>query len=256
MFSRSITTWGFAVIPLVMASMAMAADPWSPEIKGTAHDFSAQGWSGFQICKPCHAPHFAQSEAVSTRLWNHKLTDATYELKASNPNPSDPSQAGTGTAADDLDRISRLCMSCHDGTVAVDAFGGKTSGDTFVKPENNLSKVRDASGTITDSPTGKNDLTDDHPVGVWAVYDATSTRYNNAVTPNSSGTSGSVKARTKDTTKSLSLYKNASGQYIVSCYSCHNPHGSGITPTGGNKNQNLLRITTDESSLCLTCHNK
>ena len=85
----------------------------SGQIVGSEHDFSSYAWSGGEICKPCHTPHFAM--AGIPRLWNHELTVANYTM-----------HAGPGSAVDDFDLQSRLCLSCHDGTVALDSFGGQT----------------------------------------------------------------------------------------------------------------------------------
>jgi hypothetical protein len=32
------------------------------DIQGSSHDFSSANWAGGEICKPCHAPHSADSE--------------------------------------------------------------------------------------------------------------------------------------------------------------------------------------------------
>src|SRR5947209_13642867 len=83
------------------------------QITGTDHDFSGFAWSDNQICKPCHTPHFAHPERG--QLWNHDIPSATqaYTLFG-----------GTAGTSADIDTVSKLCLGCHDGTVAVDSFGG------------------------------------------------------------------------------------------------------------------------------------
>ena len=86
-------------------------------ITGSAHDFSGDAWSGGEICVPCHTPHGADTTIADAPLWNHELsvqvfTPYTSVTMQASPAPNDP------------DGISRLCLSCHDGTVAVDSFGG------------------------------------------------------------------------------------------------------------------------------------
>ncbi|TAN43003.1 MAG: hypothetical protein EPN25_01870 [Nitrospirae bacterium] len=69
-----------------------------------------------QICIFCHTPHKA---TVSIPLWNHTLSAATYTLPSSATQKSVPSNPPDGS--------SRLCLSCHDGTVplgSVQNFGG------------------------------------------------------------------------------------------------------------------------------------
>ena len=125
-----------ATLALVVAGSAANA-----QIANSRHNFSSYGWSGGEICKPCHTPHFGNADAGA--LWNHALTTATYTMF----------EGEQGTAELNLDRSSRLCLSCHDGTVALDSFGGMT-GTNFIGPAGNV-------GT---------DLQDDHPIGSDAVY--------------------------------------------------------------------------------------
>ena len=116
------------------------------DIENSAHDFSPFGWSRGEICLPCHTPHKANIDVVDAPLWNHEITVASYDTYTS----------GAAVPFDQaLDSRSILCMSCHDGTVALDAFGGNsgTPGNT-IGPAGLL-------GT---------DLTDDHPVGADAIY--------------------------------------------------------------------------------------
>jgi predicted CXXCH cytochrome family protein len=223
-------------------------------IEHTKHNFGANGfsWASGEICKPCHTPHHAAPESVSKRLWNHALTDATYSLKAGTGEPT------SGAAVDVLDRTSRMCMSCHDGTVAVDAFGGATGTTKLGLTRANLSNSMINNEMVKGAT---NDLTNDHPVGIYAAYDTTKGHYNTAVT----GSNGrySVANRVGSMAGSVSLYDfptgtmyaGKAGVYMVSCYTCHNPHGSNIA-VDGEPNKHLLRVTSDGSELCLTCHNK
>lgn len=87
-------------------------------VKGTPHDLSAlsatpgpKAVTERQICVFCHTPHGAYS---STSLWNHRLSVVTrYTL------PNSPTQLSTPT--NPPDGSSKLCLSCHDGTVALGA---------------------------------------------------------------------------------------------------------------------------------------
>lgn len=195
---------------LAVAGLTVGA---SAQIVGSPHDFSSYAWSGGEICKPCHTPHNAMPGLP--RLWNHELTVATYTM-----------HGGTGTAVDDFDTESRLCLSCHDGTVALDSFGGQT-GVNFI-------------------PTGANlgtDLTNDHPVGSDAEYPPD---------PKPSWWDGAfVDAASLPRAVSLSSWEDPSGvtQAVVGCGTCHNPHNSGGYPS-------LLNISNAGSALCLTCHIK
>ena len=108
-------------------------------IQGTAHDLSAV--SGGKVCGFCHTPHRAIAQ---TPLWNHSLSTAVYKIYESSSLEADVGQP-TGS--------SKLCLSCHDGTIALDqTVTGSSGGSTFIEPgAANL-------GT---------DLSDDHPISIF-----------------------------------------------------------------------------------------
>ncbi len=110
-------------------------------IQGTPHDLSAV--PGGNTCSFCHTPHGA---LAGTPLWNHKLSKRIYEVYWSS---SLDAEVGQPTGS------SKLCLSCHDGTIALEATVRGGSGRTYMPPGSaNL-------GT---------DLSDDHPVSF--VYSA------------------------------------------------------------------------------------
>ncbi|MCP4667023.1 MAG: cytochrome C, partial [Deltaproteobacteria bacterium] len=121
----------FFVVTMGFASLSYAV------ISGSAHDFSTFGWSNNEICLPCHTPHNANT-LPDAPLWNHELTTASYTLYTSSTLDATMGQP---------DGRSKLCLSCHDGTVAIDSFGGVTGGTT-----------------ITGDANLGTDLRDDHPV--------------------------------------------------------------------------------------------
>ncbi len=206
-----LTTFWLGSLALIgMAGTANA------QITNSRHDFSSYAWSGGEICKPCHTPHFADYNAG--RLWNHALTTATYTMHG----------GGSGTAVADLDRTSRLCMSCHDGTVALDSFGGMT-GTNFIP---GVAKI----GT---------DLQDDHPIGSQAIYttSTTSTSWN----PQNAqhrvvGPWGELRLRQW-------FDPTGAEQWVVGCRTCHDPHNRGNFG-------HMLQFSNAASHICLTCHIK
>jgi predicted CXXCH cytochrome family protein len=180
------------------------------DIVDSAHDFSEYGWSDGEICKPCHTPHHAITD-VPAPLWNHELTVATYET-----------HSGSGVpAVDALDPTSILCMSCHDGTVALDSFGGN-SGVQYI---------------IGDELIGS-DISDDHPVGADAIYPMVPWMNDPA---NWEGTPHGFELRDMDIDGTI--------ERVVSCATCHEPHNR-------HNNEDMLWVNNSASALCLTCHLK
>lgn len=203
---------------LIATSVAGAA--WltaSADIVGTAHDFTNTSWGGGEICKPCHTPHFADEIGY---LWAHELSTATYTLY-------DGTTSSAG-GVDELDKYSRMCLSCHDGTVALNNFHNGGGPPLFIDSGENL-------GT---------DLSDDHPIGSTAHYPVDGSSQFNEATLFPAGFYGFGTGFFP--TVPLFPFE---GEEVVSCSTCHTPHGkAGI--------DNLLRMDNAGSALCLTCHIK
>ncbi len=193
-------------ITIVLCSVSQGA------ITGSSHDFSTTGWSGGEICLACHAPH-NNASVEDAPLWNHEVSMAVYELYTSPTfTAEDISQPGG---------VSKLCLSCHDGTVAVDAFSGN-SGTHVINNRVNL-------GT---------DLSNDHPISF--TYDSSLATedgglFDPAVTP--SGVAGGTIDRDM-------LFAER-----MECASCHDVHNKF-------SNLHLLKVNNTGSALCLTCHDK
>lgn len=237
-------------------------------VSGTAHDFSPGG-DGSMACQFCHTPHKA---IPGTPLWNHKLSERTYQIYWST---SLDAEVGQPTGS------SKLCLSCHDGTVALDATVNGRPGSAFMPPG------RANLGT---------DLSDDHPVSF--VYSAelaakdpqirhpdslpnefrldefgemqcvtchdphNDTFGHFLVAPNAGsrlcitchnldGWAGSVHATsTAAVGQAQNPYLTQTGYLTVAdngCLSCHRPHSAGGA-------QRLLHFAEEEKN-CLSCHN-
>lgn len=65
-----------------------------------------------EVCIFCHTPHVALLDGP---LWNHSLSSATYTVSLP------PGVTGTqlSTPENPPDGDSKLCLSCHDGTVSL-----------------------------------------------------------------------------------------------------------------------------------------
>ncbi len=113
------------------------------QIDGSPHDLTAVA-GGKTSCSFCHTPHGA---LTGTPLWSHKLSTAVYKIYQSSSLEANVGQP-TGS--------SKLCLSCHDGTVALaESVNSSSPGGAYINPgAANL-------GT---------DLSDDHPISF--VYSA------------------------------------------------------------------------------------
>ncbi len=104
----------------ILLSIAVAAFIYT-DIATSAHDFTSSGWNtDGEICQPCHTPHNADTSVSLSPLWNHEVTTATFTLY------SRATMDATDLGQPDGDSV--LCLSCHDGSVALDSFGGATGG--------------------------------------------------------------------------------------------------------------------------------
>src|SRR5215216_5162445 len=109
-----------AAVPMIAAGFAYG------EITGSKHDFSSQAWSDNQICKPCHTPHNADV-SLTGRIWAHTMSTAQYTyhggtVSGFNDKSTSRDAASVTKQQTDMDNATRLCLSCHDGTVALDSF--------------------------------------------------------------------------------------------------------------------------------------
>jgi len=202
---------------LVLAAGSAVA--WAGTMAGSAHDFSAQGWSAGQICVPCHTPHKSNIAVADAPLWNHALTTATFTLYTSPTLNATMTQPGGG---------SKLCFSCHDGTVAINSFGG-TTGTTFIGAGDKIGP----------------DLRSEHPIGFTydtALATVDGSLKNPAVATVTIGSGAQTKTGTITSTM---LFGGK-----MECASCHDVHN---TFTNGGK---LLKVASAGSAICIACHSK
>ena len=192
------------------AGAALLLLPQTPKagISGTPHDFSTRGWGSVEICKFCHTPHESDKTVPDAPLWNHKVSSASYTVYSS---PTLNAVVGQPAAS------SKLCLSCHDGTVAIDSFNGD-EGMEFLSGPALLGA----------------DLSDDHPVSF--TYDA-------ALAAADGGLATPVSANMVDAAGVIRLFNGK-----LECSSCHDAHKNDYPP--------FLRADNTGSQLCLKCHLK
>jgi predicted CXXCH cytochrome family protein len=201
-----------ALVALIAAGSGGSA--FSQSVVNTVHNLSVSGpgtvraVSETEVCLFCHTPH--QSKPASP-LWNRQDPGVTYVLYNSST-----AQAMTGQP----DGSSILCLSCHDGTIALGNVLNRTA-DILM------------TGGITRMPPGnKNlttDLSDDHPVSFL---------YNSALAASD--------GQLKDPSEVLFPVTLENGR--LQCTSCHDPHrdiyGS------------FLVVSNQFSGLCSKCHER
>jgi predicted CXXCH cytochrome family protein len=221
-----------------------------------------------RVCVFCHTPHNAFPR---TPLWNREIGPQNYETYESTTIVARPQQP---------DGPSRLCLSCHDGTVAIGAV---------LRPAEGIAMTR---GITPERPSYIGTfLKDDHPVsfsyyeslinpeirsqlpseltfyGAGYIHCSTchephDNTYGKFLVMDNRGSGLCLKCHNKDGWITSS-HKNSSKVIInpfyglewtnwvtvsdYGCESCHKPHSAG-------KPERLLRYLNEEDN-CLVCHN-
>ncbi len=235
---------------LAFSSIVMATSTPGGGIVGTSHDLSSAGRGASfgdlaeqttgqdRICIYCHAPHNtmpvgSNGRYTYTPLWNHAVTAQvynTYSNGTDEPNGTQHASYAEALAAQP-GSVSMLCLSCHDGTVATNAYGGWVPGQATGAGDRKI-----AAGTRASIGAG-GDLSNHHPVGMPYDPNLDSELYPATTTVN-------AKAGVSLTINDLLWNGN------VECTSCHDVHNT--------QNAGWKFVWADEhnSGLCLTCHAK
>ena len=207
---------------LILTAMGTARAQTGPTIPADAlgmHNLSVGGGSSITTqggnagCVFCHAPHSGMGGA--TPLWNQTLSSQSYTPYTSTTSKQQ------GASQPLLGRSSSLCLSCHDGTVAV----GQTAAYGTVAMAGKWN-AQDVLGT---------DLRSSHPFNlVLPIKDAPDL----VAALVAQGT-------TADPTGKVKLINGN-----VECTSCHNPHAQSTDPVA----QNFLVRDSSNGQMCLACH--
>jgi predicted CXXCH cytochrome family protein len=274
---------------IAVAALALGAVGAHAGIANTKHNLGANNAANenymttgtTEICVFCHTPH-ASNTNVKAPLWNKPVAAGssytTYTTAVS----------ATIDGSVDMSGISLACLSCHDGTQAMDTMinkpgsGGYNAAGSTITGGVWTGTHQDGSGKMIN--TGEfiamlgTDLTNDHPVGIQYCGGGISTggasttaasagdcRDDDFIRPqngliggartwwvdNSAGSAG-----TRQKTDMI-LYARAptlagdatSGQYQP-FVECASCHDP------HSENATFLRIPNTQSAVCLTCHNK
>jgi predicted CXXCH cytochrome family protein len=257
-----------AALGLCVASSALAySGSYVPGngINGTVHDLP-RGDNGMayppssdpgglkRICIYCHAPHNSYKLSPANGgpgagvgagpqapdafdylpLWNHELTAnyAAYTMYQNGPGAPQQGAKASQAIVNGMTpgSTSLLCLSCHDGSVAVNSYGNsaqlsQSGGGNVIQPAYVIGK---------DSYLGNH-----HPIGF--DYDAVEA-VDKEIRPADTATLG-----TAGTVRDHLL---GAGNSRMECGTCHSVHNK------GNTGERLLWRSDVNSNLCLTCHNK
>ena len=209
------------IVIATTGAIALAGTLANSAITGSKHDFQGDGWAHGEICLPCHAPHRNLNTVPGQVLWNHAPSSVAAD--AYTFYSSGTMNSGKPTFMSD---ISRNCMSCHDGTTALDAFGSEAG--TGMK----INDRYDSRYNLT------TDISRDHPISIDYTPDVIAADGHLADLDAPSG----ITAEGTVATDMLFGRK-------VECSSCHDVHNTYNVPR-------LLKKSNEGSALCLTCHLK
>lgn len=262
-----------------------SASPRYPNTLPTGQQRVVKATQEQQICVFCHTPHAAESSVGP--LWNRQLSNATYQTYVSGSLDSGRPGLNPTATPQPLQQpngVSKLCLSCHDGTMAIGAVNvlngsftdrdgttqdiamqGTGPGGTMAPGEGVTTGFTRYLGT---------DLTNDHPISVR--YDANlaaldgEMRFPNAEAdiivrsvdpyPTNAG------QRTRTEYIHLEPDPGTSTGGLVQCNSCHDPHVRSTDPTENIKFLRLNRFqkirpqdgqfNASNDIICLACHDK
>jgi predicted CXXCH cytochrome family protein len=208
--------WTVLVLAICFMPMIARAQGTGSSVVNSPHNLSATGPGTIratgeqQVCIFCHTPHNA---SPIQPLWNRNVPVAAYIPYSSSSLQAQPGQP-TGT--------SKLCLSCHDGTIALGSVLSRNQ------------PIAMAGGMTTLPPGHKanlgTDLSDDHPISF--KYDAA--------------------LATKDPKlrhpTALPAPTRLDAQQELQCTTCHDAHN--------NQFGKFLVMDNANSQLCRSCHNQ
>ena len=200
-------------------NLRVPATSTEPDMQGLVRDYG-------DVCVYCHSPHDGPTWSGSPRapLFNRPRPNAGYRM----PEWDQSQMQQDGSPSNK----SRLCLSCHDGTVGLDNILNRPNTYTGPGPAN--TSIEDCEDCHRDGDPidwegvyfRPDDMRDQHPFSV--LYDPSQRpgQFNPAI----GGTVGG-----------LPLFDGK-----VECLTCHEPHSQRF--------KYFLRRSNAGQTLCLVCH--
>lgn len=236
----------------LVAGFAHAGQKPQTGINGSQHDMNVivpLNKDAFQrTCVFCHTPHSASATANGP-LWNRADSVAVAPTAYGWVAPAN--QTAFGNINNPQIGPTQLCLTCHDGTIAVDSHGSNNA--MAPNPGVKLSGAKQIDLTVT------------HPVGF--VYD--DTKRPGELKPKTTGfitaptsvmVSGSFDTHTRtgvttSTTKTIDSVLFTGG--YMTCATCHDVHNTtNASPDVTGAYNYFLNAKEEGSAICLSCHIK
>jgi len=218
------------------------------DVKNSKHNLSSTGPGDIvaveetQICKFCHTPH---NSSPTYPLWNHVQSAVVTYVNYWSPTLQSYAEGG----APPIDGFSKLCLSCHDGTVALGALVSRSEEiDMVIIPG-----VIDAAGKLLPGAAGYlgTDLSGGHPLSIIFDEDLKNRRNSETGFCHLNSPTNIRKFGVRPWTggdADVKLFPTQGG-YGVQCTSCHDPHGG----KGAVDAPPMWRKTTHDE-VCNVCH--
>ncbi|MBM4061503.1 MAG: cytochrome c3 family protein [Planctomycetes bacterium] len=235
-----------AILAAAMLAAVAVGQTYTSTLAGTPHDWrnrsSATNRRG-EFCAVCHIPHVEGRPLDRTNeklLWSRQMSTLNYTMYSS------PSLNGltSGTGNAQVDGSSRLCLSCHDGTLTSQLFHTNTNPGTRAPMSGSIRIGLPSTGT----PTG--DLTSDHPFSITYNWGTGAGQDPYLKDPNTLFGGIVAGQRIADVLEPSSIGPK------VQCATCHDIHNNEVPPQA----EYLLRIWNNDpanpSALCTACHDK
>ena len=227
------------------AAMCLMTSVSQASIVGSQHDFSVStnywingtvnwtvGHGSTNVCNECHNVHHAP-DATKAPLWIHTpsaQTFKTYDQGDSETYSGTPITLGT----------SKACLSCHDGSVAINSQDSLSAGTVNTTISGGTPVFIKSSAIVIEVNGTVDDLTHMHPIGL---------NYATARSTLAAGELNNPSAQVAGAGGSITQVMLKSGN--VECSSCHDIHRT----QGASASSGIFTIVSGQS-LCLTCHNK
>ncbi len=247
-----VTSIAIGVGALLLSSGSASASTNGGGIVGTLHDLSSTGAANAfgvgttldpqdRICIYCHAPHNTVMPSGAAGeylpLWNRATIPTTATFSMYDNGDGDPADVSHMLNADltgaDVAYVSKLCLSCHDGSLALNAYGTPAQGASAAtgSPAVFMPAGRYTIGAVT---AGDRDLSNHHPIGFNYLEVA------------------ALDDEIAAATDPIGVY--AIGDLLygdkMECITCHDVHN---TKNTGDK---FVWESNNQSAFCCACHLK